>query len=152
MPAALPAPAPDAKLKLFNSDLSSPERLQRSMRLGADISPEVAARVLDVRRRVDDPADRLRRELADRGQQRLARRGGARVDHEHAFVADLHGDVRARAREQPHVALHVQRLDARLRVRSRSGADSSWKSLALIFPILWSNSSSLMVRSVLAFS
>ena len=68
MPAALPAPAPDAKLKLFNSDLSSPERLQRSMRLGADISPEVAARVLDVekksglpRKYVEENLDELER-------------------------------------------------------------------------------------------
>ena len=35
----------------------------------------------------------------------------ARVDDQHAVLADLHGDVAAGADEQIHVALHLERMD-----------------------------------------
>jgi hypothetical protein len=81
----------------------------------------VAARMLAVRARVDDPADRRVRDLANRGQHGLARRRRPRVDDENAVRADLHGDVGARAVQHVDVALDVVAPDRALRERQWRG-------------------------------
>src|SRR6185503_8421095 len=88
---------------------------------GADIAVDGTARprdrlvpaaVLGFHAGADDPADFLvRRELLDGAQHLLAAAGGAGVDHENAVLADLHGDVGARADDHVHVALYVHGLD-----------------------------------------
>ena len=75
----------------------------------------VAAGVIGVRVRVDDPADRLvARDLLDLGEQLVGKRLGHRVDDQHALVADLDRGVEPAANEHPDVALHVERVDRRM--------------------------------------
>ena len=57
----------------------------------------VAADVVGVHARVDDVADRKRRQPADRSQHLVRRRGGTGVDEDHALGSDLHDDVTAGA-------------------------------------------------------
>ena len=57
---------------------------------------DIAAGVLGVRVRVDDPADRLvARQLADLLDHLVGEPVGHRIDDEHAVVADLHRGVPA---------------------------------------------------------
>ncbi len=65
----------------------------------------VAAGVIGIDAAVDEDADRLVGHSANGRQHGVARAARARVDQQHALVADLHGDVRARADQHVDVAL-----------------------------------------------
>ena len=73
----------------------------------------VAADVIDVRVGVDDVAHRPRRQLPQRGQHAPGVVGGARVHDDQAQVTDLHGDVRAGAKDRVDVALHFHGAERR---------------------------------------
>ena len=71
----------------------------------------VTAGVVAIEFGVDDPADLFVRERLDRRDHFVAELPVPRVDDHHAVVANLHRDVRSRANDHVHVALHVNRPD-----------------------------------------
>src|SRR5437764_18918 len=86
----------------------------------------VAARVIQVGGRIDDPADRSDLKLVDLGEHLVSRRRVAGVDNERSLVGDLDRNVAARAADQVDVPLDRDddQLIAKLRViRSYTGLD-----------------------------
>ena len=79
----------------------------------------VAARVVEIGARVDDPANRAVRQPTYRGEHRVAIGRNAGVDDEHAVLANLYGNVGTAPDQEIHVALHVVGLDRLLRARVR---------------------------------
>ena len=75
----------------------------------------VAADVIGIERRVDDPANRLLREIANRREHVVRRRRRTGVDDEHALVAHAEDDVGAAAGQHVHVARDVNGLHRAVR-------------------------------------
>ena len=71
----------------------------------------VAGDVIAIGVGVNEKPDRSIRETADGREQPLPLTGSAGVDDERAFLADLHGDVRAGADDHVHVALDRKDLE-----------------------------------------
>ena len=71
----------------------------------------VAADVVGMQPGIDDVLNRFVGQLADRRQHliRVLREPG--IDHQHPQIADLHGDISARARDHVDVPLHVQNIE-----------------------------------------
>ena len=91
------------RLTRLTGKVPGDDRLARLGHLG------VAAGVIGVHVRVDDPAYRLvAGELADLRDQLVRERGGHRVHDEDALLADLDRGIDAAAVKHPHVALHVE--------------------------------------------
>ena len=67
-----------------------------------------AADVVGVRPGIDDVLNGFVGQLADRRQNFIRILRAARIDYHHAQVADLHGNVSARARDHVNVPLDVQ--------------------------------------------
>ena len=83
----------------------------------------VAAGVIGMHVGIDDVLDGLVGKLANRGDQLVGVLREAGVDHHHAHIADLHGDVSARALQHINVALHVHGSDLGIRRRRLLGFD-----------------------------
>ena len=91
----------------------------------------VAARVIGVGMRVDDPPDRLvARQPLDLGNHRLGQRVGHGVHDQHAVAADLHRGVDEAAHHHPDVALDVQRLHGGRRPAARAAASTAASAAA----------------------
>ena len=80
---------------------------QRLPRLGQRL---VAADVIGIGARVDDVADRPRRELLDRGHDRAGLRGLPGVHDDDAVLADLDADVGARTGDHEEVRAKLEDL------------------------------------------
>ena len=70
--------------------------------------------MVGVHARVDDVADRQRREPADRGEHLVGHRGGAGVDEDDALGPDLHDDVAARAADDVEILPQLDDFDTPL--------------------------------------
>ena len=79
----------------------------------------VTADMVGVHARVDDVADRQRRQPADRRQHLVRHRGGTGVDEDDALGPDLHDDVAARAAD--HVEVRPQLHDLEIARRRLLG-------------------------------
>jgi hypothetical protein len=69
---------------------------------------------------VDDVANRLRRDPLDRRDDGRSAGGRARVHHDDAVVADLHGDIAAGAGDHEEVGTYLQHFQA---IRRRGARD-----------------------------
>ncbi len=89
----------------------------------------VAAGVIRVRAGVDQDANRFVRHRADGLEDVVAEAAHAGVNEQHAFVADLHGDVRACAYEHVDETLDVHKLDGIGASRIQRRWDPGFKAL-----------------------